>query len=345
LILLLFALLLVPAVVFAEGEEGASDEVPSAGDQASGPGETIAPAPSGSTDGFDQDPAAGLSADFDGNDPGNLETGAGDSEDIDLVSGQEPASLEVPGTSAGDTPFDEAEATEFTGPEDEGQECADSGSSSDREGENPSTPLYFKVEQVSMSPLLNPGNIIELVSAEYGDGDLVVAQLASGTYVVKVLEGDKLVPLGAGVSYSASDLTILGRAALSTLTAGELEAGGLSWGSVLGASGILPIAGDGSSGNPYQIATLENLYWIAENSSRWSLHYKQTADLDASSTNSGSGWSPIGNETTKFTGTYDGGGYTINSLYINRGLLAAGQIAEAQALLDAIAAVIGSFST
>ena len=30
------------------------------------------------------------------------------------------------------------------------------------------------------------------------------------------------------------------------------------------------------------------------------------------------GFSPIGNSTTKFTGSYDGGGYTIDNLFINR---------------------------
>jgi hypothetical protein len=39
-----------------------------------------------------------------------------------------------------------------------------------------------------------------------------------------------------------------------------------------------PAAGDGSSGNPYQIASLENLYWIAVDASRWNKHYIQTAN-------------------------------------------------------------------
>lgn len=55
--------------------------------------------------------------------------------------------------------------------------------------------------------------------------------------------------------------------------------------------------------------------------------YVQTADIDASPTgtdgsaywNSGAGWEPIGSILTgNFTGTYDGGGYTISDLYIDR---------------------------
>ncbi|MCK9452116.1 MAG: T9SS type A sorting domain-containing protein [Bacteroidales bacterium] len=80
-------------------------------------------------------------------------------------------------------------------------------------------------------------------------------------------------------------------------------------------------AGDGSAGTPYLIANLNNLYWITQNSAEWSKYYKQTADIDASATSgweSGAGFSPIGNSTTKFTGQYDGQGYSINGLAINR---------------------------
>jgi len=82
-----------------------------------------------------------------------------------------------------------------------------------------------------------------------------------------------------------------------------------------------PASGDGTAGNPYQIATLNNLYWISQNSGEWDKHYIQTADIDASETstwNSGEGFSPIGNVSTKFTGSYDGNNHTIDGLYINR---------------------------
>jgi hypothetical protein len=92
-----------------------------------------------------------------------------------------------------------------------------------------------------------------------------------------------------------------------------------------------PASGDGSSGNPYQIATLENLYWITASTaevpspwqySRFGCHYIQTADIDASSTSSwfsGAGWIPIGDiNGYPFYGTYNGQGHTINNLFINR---------------------------
>jgi len=91
-----------------------------------------------------------------------------------------------------------------------------------------------------------------------------------------------------------------------------------------------PSAGTGTAGDPYQIATLENLYWITASdavvsspnqAARWTKYYIQTADINASTTSGwdgGKGWAPIGNSTTKFTGTYDGQNHVISSIYINR---------------------------
>lgn len=86
----------------------------------------------------------------------------------------------------------------------------------------------------------------------------------------------------------------------------------------------------GTATNPYQIATLNNLYWIAatdtdvptpNRAARWAAHYIQTTDIDASATSgwfSGSGWVPIGTFSVAFTGSYNGGYYSINDLHINR---------------------------
>lgn len=103
--------------------------------------------------------------------------------------------------------------------------------------------------------------------------------------------------------------------------------------SVLAQSAIAPL-GEGTNDNPYQIASLGNLYWITADddvvstpnqAERWSSHYIQTADINAVETVNwfdGEGWSPIGfsdyPEPTHFSGTYNGQGNTINGLFINR---------------------------
>jgi len=84
-----------------------------------------------------------------------------------------------------------------------------------------------------------------------------------------------------------------------------------------------PPAGAGTSGDPYQIASLLNLYWLSQHSGEWDKSYRQTADIDASATaawGSGTlaGFSCIGNYSASFTGTYNGDGHSINNLYVIR---------------------------
>jgi len=99
---------------------------------------------------------------------------------------------------------------------------------------------------------------------------------------------------------------------------------------ILAQTATAPATGDGSAGNPYQIASLENLYWISApdavvpsptRATRWAAHYKQTADIDASSTAGwgNGGWTPIGVDALNyFSGSYDGDGHLISGLYIDR---------------------------
>ena len=77
----------------------------------------------------------------------------------------------------------------------------------------------------------------------------------------------------------------------------------------------------GLSGDPYFISSLNNLYWLSQTSGDWDKYFEQTTDIDASTTSSwdgGAGFSPIGNITTAFTGSYDGQNHEISNLYINR---------------------------
>ena len=96
-----------------------------------------------------------------------------------------------------------------------------------------------------------------------------------------------------------------------------------------------PSLGDGSEGNPYQIATLDNLFWLSQQGGNsdatgpyWSRNYIQTANIDATSTStwdSGQGFYPIGvgdypsgSNFNPFTGSYDGQYHTIDGIYVSR---------------------------
>ena len=88
-----------------------------------------------------------------------------------------------------------------------------------------------------------------------------------------------------------------------------------------GQTSTAPTSGKGSSSSPYEIETLNNYYWLTENSTQWNQYFILTANIDASDTDnwdSGRGPEAIGNTGTKFTGNFDGQGYTIDTLWIDR---------------------------
>ncbi len=89
----------------------------------------------------------------------------------------------------------------------------------------------------------------------------------------------------------------------------------------LWADGTHPI-GLGSESNPYLIQSLDNLLWISTTDTCWSSIFLQIADIDAAQTqswNNGEGFSPIGlNMNNAFSGNYNGNGFKIENLYINR---------------------------
>ena len=108
--------------------------------------------------------------------------------------------------------------------------------------------------------------------------------------------------------------------AYATNSLGTSYGNQLSFTTMEGTAPVLP-EGDGTESSPYLIASLNNLLWLSENSVHWDKYYLQTADINASGTetwNDGQGWSPIGNNSYVFTGNYDGDSHSITGLYINR---------------------------
>jgi hypothetical protein len=109
--------------------------------------------------------------------------------------------------------------------------------------------------------------------------------------------------------------------------------------------------GDGTSGKPFLVRNVTDLSRVGKPTTgeyaNWTLdkHYKQVANIDLSSIFN---WTPIGDNSTYtntslFTGSYDGGGYTISNLKINNpdasyaglfGIIASGAIVKNVGLVD-----------
>lgn len=81
--------------------------------------------------------------------------------------------------------------------------------------------------------------------------------------------------------------------------------------------------GEGTAARPYQIATAAQLDRVRD---YWDKYFIQLKDLDLEDYlaeegfgyDDGKGWQPIGTDSSPFTGSYDGDGYTISNLQIKR---------------------------
>ena len=83
---------------------------------------------------------------------------------------------------------------------------------------------------------------------------------------------------------------------------------------------IRALGGDGTVGNPYRLTDAYGLQGMGSVGMLGN-SYRLANDIDASGTaawNLGSGWKPVGDATTAFTGTLDGAGFTLSGLTIAR---------------------------
>lgn len=82
-------------------------------------------------------------------------------------------------------------------------------------------------------------------------------------------------------------------------------------------------SGNGSEDSPYNISNVDQLQNMnkAEYLNNNSVYFQLISDIDASDTinwNNGEGFVPIGVWNNQFTGIFDGNGYEITGLYINK---------------------------
>ena len=73
--------------------------------------------------------------------------------------------------------------------------------------------------------------------------------------------------------------------------------------------------GSGTGESPYQLGDAEDLFWFAQavNGGQTGLCAVLTKDVDLAS----AGWTPIGSQSVRFKGTFDGNGYTVKGLKVS----------------------------
>jgi hypothetical protein len=85
--------------------------------------------------------------------------------------------------------------------------------------------------------------------------------------------------------------------------------------------------GTGTAADPFLIANKTDLKYLSDNSSQWGFNFKQTANIVFTTADfesggqfyyAGLGFNPIGNGTSSFNGKYNGNGFIIENLKINR---------------------------
>ena len=74
--------------------------------------------------------------------------------------------------------------------------------------------------------------------------------------------------------------------------------------------------GVGTAGDPFTVSTPRHLDQVRCFAGL--NYFRQTSDIDLSGYTTGEGWDPIGQITSRFSGHYDGQGFKITNLFINR---------------------------
>ena len=173
--------------------------------------------------------------------------------------------------------------------------------------------------------------------ATAGNGDIfdydVVSWTSTHTLTLNAVRNiDIIVPitatnggltLNAGGTISASSAISVGQFTLQSGAWSQIAASLPSFSAtsftIGGGSFLRATGGDGSSGNPYQIADVYGLQGVASSSTLALDSFVLANNIDASGTsswNSGAGFAPIGNNFG-FDGTFEGSGHTISNLTIN----------------------------
>jgi hypothetical protein len=147
-----------------------------------------------------------------------------------------------------------------------------------------------------------------------GSGNVDTVQVYSANVVVKTMNTTVTAETGsAGVDAAGTSVS----AGNTVITRPPATSGG-------GGGSTAPpppqsdfAGGAGTVASPYQVATAAQLNKVRDHLDK---HFIQTADINlgVAPWNEGNGWVPIGDDSNRFTGSYNGNGFSIEGLTINQ---------------------------
>ncbi len=197
------------------------------------------------------------------------------------------------------------------------------------------------IAATSLSSLLGGTNITfkTVTDGHAGNGDIFVNDAVSwNSGNTLTLEAERNINLNAAINAGQGGLTLNAVNTISAPVAVNVKTFTLNGGNwiqnssnlaafsaqdfrINGGSFLRAAGGDGSSGNAYRIADVYGLQGVGSSPALLAGSYRLTNDIDASGTanwNNGAGFVPIGDAANSFKGNFDGQGYVVANMTINR---------------------------
>jgi len=170
------------------------------------------------------------------------------------------------------------------------------------------------VSEITATTATTGGNITNVGAPAYTERGVCYGTTANPT-----VANTKIAVDGSGTGSFAANLAGLTAETQYYVRAYATNSIGTTYGNEISFTTAAVVSvPDGSEGNPFIVATVADLQKVGSGTGGWGLdkHYSQTADIDLN----GVTWTPIGIGTTmanSFTGSYNGGGYSISNLNVN----------------------------
>ncbi len=172
-----------------------------------------------------------------------------------------------------------------------------------------------------------------------GNGDIFVNDAVSWNSAnTLALEAERNINLNAAINAGQGGLTLNAVSTISAPAAVNVKTFTLNGGNwiqnssnlaafsaqdfrINNGSFLRAAGGDGSSGNAYRITDVYGLQGVGSSTALLARNYRLMNDINAGGTanwNSGAGFVPIGNFGNSFKGNFDGQGYVVANMTINR---------------------------